>query len=583
MISLAFVLLSAAFANGAASLVARDSIVCPALNNDNMPLYQESSSTDDRIICTYSGDSEPCSYFTNGGIDGGSDKCPSDISQPDETSISVVLCAAFNENFAVKSTAAQISSSLNVSASLVECTYSDGSECYYNRSDGSANHGTGTCPPSINSTVYSSEYVCFSASLKQSVLIGSSVVASASEAFLACVFEDKTSCSYSWANGSLKPGAGSWCPKQVTKALAYTVSAPWMDYKAQCPPTLSGAPATAGVLSPGDGLSILTCDYTTVRVICEYQVSGGHLADGGSDCQLSLGQVNWPPIGAGAAAPDSAAASSSSSSSASSWSSSSSTVYIFSKYFGSSPWGNTCLAFNEHITASSTSGSQLKASLNISESIVKCTYSDNSDCYYNRKDGSHSTSYSAGQYCPQTIAQYTLSPYVCVSANLKASVLLGSSVAIQTNAALSVVACVFDDQTSCVYGMLQGTLMPGEGSWCPKTAIKSPYYQPAVGAGPAAAGAGKGLLAESGTGNTDNKSSSGTMISKPVLIALLALNGFLVVAVLAIGCFLVFRSPSAGNPRLKPLNAGSGYKTVDSLSAPLTHGDDTYYDPPTKH
>ncbi|KAJ7073408.1 hypothetical protein B0H15DRAFT_957245 [Mycena belliarum] len=745
MLSLAFVLLSAAFANGAAALVARGSIVCPAENNDNMPLNQKYS-TGDRLFCTYSGDGEPCSYFSDGGLDHGSDKCPSDISQPVAWNFntSLVLCAAFNAKLDVKSTIGQLSSSLNVSASVVECTYSDGSECYYNLGDGSTNHGTGTCPHSIGSTVYGSDYVCTSANF-QSALIGSSLVVSASESILACVFEDKTLCKYSWADGSRIPGAGSMCPQYVTKSMVYSGQAPWMDYSAKCLPTLSHAPATAGALSDDD--SILTCDYTSVSVVCEYQFSSGHLVGGGSDCPPLLNETAYgPPIGAGAAAAGSSVASSSSSSSPSSSSASSSssssslspgqyicaalnnnltvsqygnaledvlwigdglvcnyhddtscyysqkdgnhindwtqicppavhkvfvgsftncaelhadtiktsgeytcltetlnasiligadvisvsdslqvclyddaTTCLYSmqgslnpqsggscpksvaswtkpqsssntstysssesqNYGSSSPWGNGCLAFNEHITASSTLGSQLKASLNISESVVKCTYSDNNDCYYNRKNGNHSTSYSAGQYCPDSIAQSTESSYVCVSANLNASVLLGSSVIISETEPLSIVACVFEDQTSCLYDTHMGTLHTGGGSWCPKSTTESPDHQPGYGTGPAAAGAGKGLLAESGS--TDNKSSSGIMISKPVLIALLALNGFLVIAVLAIGCFIVFRSPSVGNPRLKPLNAGSGYKTVDSLSVPLTHGDDTYYDPPTKH
>jgi hypothetical protein len=75
------------------------------------------------------------------------------------------------------------------------------------------------------------------------------------------------------------------------------------------------------------------------------------------------------------------------------------------------------------------------------------------------------------------------------------------------------------------------------------------------------------------------------MISKPILIALLAMNGFLVVVVLAIAGVWMFGRGREKQSRPGALSTGTGvgYRTVESVSVPLTHGDDGgYYDAPKR-
>jgi hypothetical protein len=57
----------------------------------------------------------------------------------------------------------------------------------------------------------------------------------------------------------------------------------------------------------------------------------------------------------------------------------------------------------------------------------------------------------------------------------------------------------------------------------------------------------------------------------PTMIALLAMNGFLVIALLVIAGVWLFGRPSS-SVNLRPLSARTSYKTVESVSVPLTHG-----------
>jgi hypothetical protein len=105
-------------------------------------------------------------------------------------------------------------------------------------------------------------------------------------------------------------------------------------------------------------------------------------------------------------------------------------------------------------------------------------------------------------------------------------------------------------------------------------------YSGSKGGYPAAAAA----IGNDRLGDNSSNNDGGITLSKAVLIALLAMNSVLVLAVLVIGGFLIFGRRSTTYSRIRPLNTGSGgYKTVGSVSVPLTHSDEPqYYDAPTQ-
>ncbi|KAJ7839653.1 hypothetical protein B0H13DRAFT_2417663 [Mycena leptocephala] len=107
-------------------------------------------------------------------------------------------------------------------------------------------------------------------------------------------------------------------------------------------------------------------------------------------------------------------------------------------------------------------------------------------------------------------------------------------------------------------------------------------FHAALGGNAAAAAVGNSLLEAVPNSNGSNScgpSGNGIMISKPILIALLAMNGFLIIVVLAITGVWIFRrgreekQSRPGAPRLST-GTGVGYRTVESVNVPLTHGDD---------
>ncbi|KAF8212622.1 hypothetical protein K438DRAFT_1168002 [Mycena galopus ATCC 62051] len=98
-----------------------------------------------------------------------------------------------------------------------------------------------------------------------------------------------------------------------------------------------------------------------------------------------------------------------------------------------------------------------------------------------------------------------------------------------------------------------------------------------------AASGGSDRLATNAIDNTNGS----ITLSKPVAIALLVMNAFLVLAVLALG-FVIFRRRSMEPNRARPFITDAGYQTVGSRSAPLAYSDEQQteyldrFDPP-KH
>ncbi|KAJ7460251.1 hypothetical protein FB451DRAFT_1371723 [Mycena latifolia] len=207
-------------------------------------------------------------------------------------------------------------------------------------------------------------------------------------------------------------------------------------------------------------------------------------------------------------------------------------------------------------------------------SIITCSYTDSAVCSYSFAT-SQLTSGPSDQ-CGTSLLQEDFQ-FACPTKS-------GANVRDGTfNDDNSILSCSYDDEETCDYLFPEGELKTGAN--CPG----SLFGQGTIGFGAAASGgnaaaAGSALLETNASSGSSATGSNGTTISKPILIALLAINGLLVVVVLAIASVWAFgRRRSEPQPRLRALSTGSGYRTVESVSVPLTHGDDgQYYDPPKR-
>ncbi|KAJ6620425.1 hypothetical protein B0H10DRAFT_2215951 [Mycena sp. CBHHK59/15] len=149
----------------------------------------------------------------------------------------------------------------------------------------------------------------------------------------------------------------------------------------------------------------------------------------------------------------------------------------------------------------------------------------------------------------------------------------------------SLFSCHYADGNTCMYFGANGEFNSGSSTCPPSIAPGSGPIGSGVGLGLAGAIAkgGDSLLATSDAATSDNGSSgnSNGAIPQPILIALLAMNGFLVIGVIVIAGVSISDRRSASNTKLRPFSTGTGYKDVESVSVPLTHGSDEgkYYDP----
>ncbi|KAJ7930960.1 hypothetical protein B0H13DRAFT_2651668 [Mycena leptocephala] len=242
-----------------------------------------------------------------------------------------------------------------------------------------------------------------------------------------------------------------------------------------------------------------------------------------------------------------------------------------------------CPAFNLNTTAA-CDGSQLLRTANPSQSVIQCQYLDGDLCSYSRGNG---IIQNGSATCPPSIdtSDSGESFFACNKSHLKQSPLMGSSI----TAAAENLACIYGDATLCTYSQHTGTLSTG-ASLCPRTAISSgdcpassstvatPYgskkeNSKSGSSGKSKASADKNLLAS-------NSDSARSPLS-PGLIALLVLNGVLVLGVLVIGAVWLGRRRI--RPRCEPKYYSVGPKPLmadpDAASVPLTHGaPGRYYD-----
>ncbi|KAJ7896588.1 hypothetical protein B0H13DRAFT_2338322 [Mycena leptocephala] len=229
-----------------------------------------------------------------------------------------------------------------------------------------------------------------------------------------------------------------------------------------------------------------------------------------------------------------------------------------------------CLAFSENYG--------LKTSVNISATIVECIYLDEATCHYNRKDGSM---IHGSKTCPGSINPTKITPeFVCVPVNLQESILIGASVTVTENS----LACVYSDSSMTVMAdtrFLLTSHLVGKFLVCAYSDKTSYSYFVQDGE----FDSGSSVCQQSISPGVDSTQLSGQFppiaaSPCPILIALLAMNGVLVLAVLSIAGVRIFGRRSEAPAHLRPLNT---YKTVDSESVPLTHSDDGhYYDAPKR-
>ncbi|KAJ7656242.1 hypothetical protein DFH06DRAFT_468309 [Mycena polygramma] len=206
---------------------------------------------------------------------------------------------------------------------------------------------------------------------------------------------------------------------------------------------------------------------------------------------------------------------------------------------------------------------------------------DTTSCIYFNNNGAACTytpenlGSSSATNCPPARVPGPPTPS-CFSADLKNGQLTDNS------SDGGFVSCTYsDDANPCVYAP-DGTFVSGD-SPCPGSLTTDPGSTPTP---PAAAdialggtaAAGSSLLADDA--NTGSEpSSKGTYVPQPVIVALLTMNGALVLAVLALAGIWVFNRRRSGSSVLQ--NHGPGYATVASLPVPLTHSDeDASHDPP---
>ncbi|KAJ7145672.1 hypothetical protein C8R44DRAFT_896769 [Mycena epipterygia] len=216
--------------------------------------------------------------------------------------------------------------------------------------------------------------------------------------------------------------------------------------------------------------------------------------------------------------------------------------------------------------------------------FVTCTYAAAGQCAYST-DGYFSTGSSG---CPDGLSlvqdddgeMHAAASTICPPSDDAGSTLIGSGVSGKFK------TCTYSNAGLCVY--FSHGLFTSGGSTCPDTIVPSACACSASNtagnsssssssSGPSAHGDAVVAAASAG----DSGESGGGSGTRPEIIALLALNGVLVLITLVLGAMLIRARRTAA----KSVQGGDGSRSLyysdeldkDSASVPLTHG--TYHDP----
>ncbi|KAJ7166681.1 hypothetical protein C8R46DRAFT_1095077 [Mycena filopes] len=212
-----------------------------------------------------------------------------------------------------------------------------------------------------------------------------------------------------------------------------------------------------------------------------------------------------------------------------------------------------CLSYDGLGTTDRPDGNPLASSVNNpgldKGSITYCAYESSITCVYLQRDGSVTadpfTPFPQGvEKCPLTIntAQLNSTGIVCASTDSVGNSLIGASINLAQQFACSYYNSTGKSSYRCIYettfGALKGSSRGLPDNDCPPYAIGS------VRDGPTAHGdiiSGNSNKVAAAAAAPDSTTTSG--VPKPVIIALLAMNGFLVLAVLLMGGIWIVRRP----------------------------------------
>ncbi|KAJ7278935.1 hypothetical protein C8J57DRAFT_1304990 [Mycena rebaudengoi] len=206
-------------------------------------------------------------------------------------------------------------------------------------------------------------------------------------------------------------------------------------------------------------------------------------------------------------------------------------------------------------------GSRLVGSVAINQTDLACTYGDS----YNQCIYSAGILNSGSSDCPPRTSVASQST-VCLPVDNAGFKLLSAS----STSSTGIRTCNYQNSNVCTYSTSDGRIASGSSA-CPPSIASSggPVGWDPVGPVKGIAHGESALLATDA--NSDDGDDHKNNSLSPTMIALLAVNGFLVIALLVIASVWLFGRPSS-SVNLRPLSARTSYKTVESVSVPLTHG-----------
>ncbi|KAJ6595192.1 hypothetical protein DFH09DRAFT_1305869 [Mycena vulgaris] len=349
---------------------------------------------------------------------------------------------------------------------------------------------------------------------------------------------------------------------------------------ASCPSANTiAAPLVDGVLNGG----LILCTYSSELSPCTYLSDDGSFQAGSSNCPSSIADI---------------------------------TIMDF-----------LCPALNLNHSVDGD-GAQLERATNVSEILLQCEYFDGAVCSYSRGDGNIQSSTGG---CPSSIdpAHNIESEFDCEELDLQQSFLIGTSthgtlafgfglcpptvtssticppspitclptnnnnvklaIGLPSISDPAIFECIYLDGERCTYGFADGRFNSGS-SVCPQSIAhgSTSSSKPTSAFGPDSTSAGfnsSGIAAAGVQGGSsrlaDNEGSDATTAKNsaapsPTVIALLSVNGVLVLFVLVVAGVWLAGRRSRSTKRVRALNPESRYETIESTSVPLTQYSDKW-------
>ncbi|KAJ6558320.1 hypothetical protein B0H19DRAFT_1150770 [Mycena capillaripes] len=546
------------------------SSTCPPRDDAGGALIEQIAEKNEQFLdCRYQ-NAGLCTYFAvQGSFSSGSSVCPDSAlasssganSGGSSSSSGAAKCVATDD------AGSALQNSNIGSDGFVSCKYQTAGTCEYFSPGGQFSAGSSICPDSItpgrsssfgsasksDATPSLSNNLSTSSGLAQCVATddaGSPLqnTGTTQDGLVACEYQTAGHCEYFTPGGQFSSGS-STCPDSITSAASSgSVGSSSSSDQAQCVAADDAGSALQNSSITDDGF--VACKYQAAG-LCEYFTPGGQFSSGSSTC------------------PDSITAAGNSSSSGTVDNSSSSSTSPGSTDTASSPSLAQCVAADD-------AGSALQSSSKTDDGFVVCKYQAAGTCEYFTPGGQFS---SGSSTCPDGITpagsssssgtvdnssssgtstgstNTTSSLAQCVATDDAGSALQNTGIT-----ADGFVTCIYQAAGTCEYFTPGGQFSAGS-STCPDS------ITPASSSSPSGSSVGS-FLADSDNSSSSSSGSSNKM-SQPVVIALLAMNAVLVIAVLAAGTVWVLGRRPKRSSSLRGL-----YAKVDATretSVPLTH------------